>query len=282
LLVIIKIKKVTNINNNINSKLPSTSGNIVTPVKSYANARLFKQTILSESRNQSGIYRWVNNINKKSYVGSGVNLANRSGSYYRLSVLKKEKRRIHHALLKYGHDKFTLDILEYCPKTELIVREQHYMDLLNPEYNVLKFAYSSLGYKHSANTIALLKNKITPELFKKLKEKKISPEHKKILSLIHRGKVVSPITRKKLSVATAEFKKNNPLSTLALAKIRIKTLEREGVAVSVFNTQTNEIKEFTNQTEAGEYLGVTRQAVYNAIKRGKRISGIYIITKKLV
>jgi hypothetical protein len=48
----------------------------------------------------------------------------------------------------------------------------------------------------------------------------------------------------------------------------MKTLEREGVAVTVLNTQTNEVKEFTNQTEAGGFLGVTRQAVYNAIKRG--------------
>lgn len=44
--------------------------------------------------------------------------------------------------------------------------------------------------------------------------------------------------------------------------------------------KTNEVREFTNQTEAGEFLGVTRQAVYNAIKRGKKIKGIYLITKK--
>jgi len=40
-----------------------------------------------------------------------------------------------------------------------------------------------------------------------------------------------------------------------------------------------EIKEFTNQTEAGEFLGVTRQAIYNAIKRGSSIKGIYLISK---
>ena len=54
---------------------------------------------------------------------------------------------------------------------------------------------------------------------------------------------------------------------------------REGVSVSVLNTETNEVIEFTNQTEAGEFLGVTRQAIYNAIKRGTPIKGIYLISK---
>ena len=53
----------------------------------------------------------------------------------------------------------------------------------------------------------------------------------------------------------------------------------KGVSVSVLNTQTNEVKEFTNQTEAGQFLGVTRQAIYNAIKRGSPLNGIYRITK---
>jgi DNA-binding XRE family transcriptional regulator len=54
----------------------------------------------------------------------------------------------------------------------------------------------------------------------------------------------------------------------------------KGVAVSIINTETNEIIKFTNQTEAGQYLGVTRQAIYGAIKRGKLVKGIYLIIKK--
>lgn len=124
-----------------------------------------------------------------------------------------------------------------------------------------------LGYRHS------------PESLDKFKSKIISQEHKEILSSVHKGKVVSQETRNKLAAATANYKKKNPLSPEALANIKAKTLEREGVSVTVLNTQTNEVREFTNQTEAGEFLGVTRQAVYNAIKRGKKIKGIYLITK---
>ena len=60
---------------------------------------------------------------------------------------------INKALLKYGYSKFYLEILEYCDPKELAKREQYYMDHLNPEYNVLKTAYSSLGYKHTGKTL---------------------------------------------------------------------------------------------------------------------------------
>ena len=162
-----------------------------------------------------------------------------------------------------------MDILEYCSKTNLLEKEQFYIDNLNPEYNILKFAYSVLGYKHS------------PENIKKFKSKIISPEHKEILSLTHKNKLVSQETRDKLAVATANHKKNNPLTPEALANITAKTLEREGVPVAVLNTQTNELREFTNQTEAGEFLGVSRQAVYNAIKRKRPIKEIYVISKQV-
>ena len=206
-------------------------------------------------------------MNRKSYVGSGVDLAKRLRSYYNENDLKKNSRPIQDALLKYGHNNFTLEILEYCDKTKLLDREQFYFDILNPEYNILKFAYSLLGFKHS------------PEDIEKFKLKIISPEHRELLSSVHKGKLVSQETRDKLSVATANYKKNNPLSTSALANIRAKTLEREGVPVKVLNTKTNEILEFTNQTAAGEFLGVTRQAIYNAIKRNKPIKDIFIISK---
>jgi group I intron endonuclease len=182
----------------------------------------------------------MNKINGKCYVGSGKDLKIRLNSYYKLYTLKKEKRPICNALLKYGHSNFRLEILKYCSPKKCIKWEQLYLDLLKPEYNILKIAYSSLGYKHRAETIALLKKKMTPEVLELLKQKKISPEHKEILSLTHKGKVVREETRKKLAIATTRYRKNNPLSAEALANIKAKTTEREGVAVTVLNTETNE------------------------------------------
>jgi group I intron endonuclease len=54
---------------------------------------------------------------------------------------------IYRALLKYGHSSFKLDIIEYCSPNV-----QHYFDQLKPEYNILKVAGSSFGFKHSEVT----------------------------------------------------------------------------------------------------------------------------------
>ena len=59
---------------------------------------------------------------------------------------------INKALLNNGYSVFKLEILEYCEKELLMDREQYYLDLLKLEYNILEFAYSSIGFKHSAST----------------------------------------------------------------------------------------------------------------------------------
>ena len=60
---------------------------------------------------------------------------------------------IYKAILKYGYANFNLEILEYCEKSILLKREQHYIDILRPEYNILSKAGSTLNYKHSTEAI---------------------------------------------------------------------------------------------------------------------------------
>jgi group I intron endonuclease len=56
--------------------------------------------------------------------------------------LKKSKSMIYQSLLKNGYSKFSLEILEYCAASDCVKREQYYMDLFQPEYNILKKAGS--------------------------------------------------------------------------------------------------------------------------------------------
>jgi len=67
---------------------------------------------------------------------------------------------IYSALLSHDYENFTLDILEYCDGSILIEREQYYIDLLDPKYNILKAANSRIGSKHSVKTRALMSFKL--------------------------------------------------------------------------------------------------------------------------
>jgi group I intron endonuclease len=60
------------------------------------------------------------------------------------------------AFKKYGIHNFTFYIIEYVDPFELISREQFWMDYFNPEYNILKEAGSSIGFKHSEDTKVLM------------------------------------------------------------------------------------------------------------------------------
>ena len=114
----------------------------VTPVISYLNADLEKITIIKQNKSKSGIYRWINVINNKNYIGSSIDLGRRFKEYYNYNHISKIRRNfpIHSALLKYSYSSFKLEILEYCDINNLLKREQYYLDNLKPEYNVLKIA----------------------------------------------------------------------------------------------------------------------------------------------
>jgi hypothetical protein len=62
------------------------------------------------------------------------------------------------ALLKYGFSNFSLEILEYCNSKDLLKREQYYLNTLKPEYNIAKIAGSTLGYKHSEESLRKMRD----------------------------------------------------------------------------------------------------------------------------
>lgn len=238
----------------------------IIPVVVYNNCSLQKDRILKESRNKAAIYRWVNNVNNKTYIGSSVNLSVRLYKYYSLKHLNERKTPIHNALLKYGFENFTLEILEYCEK-ELnpTIREQYYFSILKPEYNILEQAGSSLGYKHRDETL---------EFFKK--ERKASEETRKNLSLAATGRILTIEDKKKLS----DLRKGAVLSMETRSKIAAAAVSLRGIAVLVKNIHTNEELEFVSLTTAAEYIGVSRPAVKKYVNTDKAIRGVYLVSTK--
>jgi hypothetical protein len=78
-------------------------------------------------------------------VGSSKDLYRRLKYYYYNidfleKIVKSSNSRIYKALLNDGYENFTLEILEYCDKNNIIEREQYYIDLIKPEYNIQNIA----------------------------------------------------------------------------------------------------------------------------------------------
>ncbi len=104
--------------------------------------------------NGSGIYQIQSTINGKRYVGSSISVKSRILGLH-LSQLRKGTHGnilLQRHVDKYGLKVLQFSILEICNKDKLIEREQYWIDLLNPEFNICKKAYSQLGVKRSEMT----------------------------------------------------------------------------------------------------------------------------------
>jgi group I intron endonuclease len=104
--------------------------------------------------NKSGIYQIRNTENDKIYIGSAVNVSRRKSKHF--STLKRKVHRNIHlqrSYDKHGERCFIFEVLEYVEdKQDLIRREQYWIDLKNPEYNIARIAGSCLGTKRSKET----------------------------------------------------------------------------------------------------------------------------------
>lgn len=137
---------------------------LVAPIIVYSNVEVGKSLILKNSKSKSGVPQWTHLESDKSYTGSAIDLSVRLKCYY----FKKYTSRhslIYNALSFYGYSAFSLTILEYIDITNLskkdskkliLEQEQYYIDILQPKYKILKIAGSSLGYKHTKESIAKL------------------------------------------------------------------------------------------------------------------------------
>jgi len=148
---------------------------MVKPIIIYINADTDKLNLLADNRGKVGVYRWINKISGNTYVGSSINISVRMYTYFSLRSLAKSNRPIDRALLKYGFSNFSLEILEYCNEDNVLKREQYFIDLLKPEYNIVQTAGSTLGYKHTPESLAKMRDFILSE--EVLKRKALSTKN---------------------------------------------------------------------------------------------------------
>jgi len=79
----------------------------------YSNVYLDKAAAINRNKGKSCIYKWINKVNNKAYIGSSLDLGRRFMEYYSYSRISNEKRKfpMYNALLNYGYSGFKLEIL---------------------------------------------------------------------------------------------------------------------------------------------------------------------------
>lgn len=214
--------------------------------------------------NKSGIYQIRNIINNKVYIGSAVNFRNRWYEHKKLLIKNKhENSYLQNAWNKYGEKVFIFEILEeVLEKSNLINAEQHYIDNLEPEYNICKIAGSTLGYKHTEGTLKKMSNshkglqvgEKNGMFGKKGKNApnygvRFSKEHCNKISIAMSGKCPSEETRRKISLSKIGNRPgNSKLTDKQVLEIR-----------SFYKNGTKKIKEIE------DLFNISQSSVYKVI-----------------
>ena len=155
-----------------------------------------------------GIYKILNTVDGKQYVGSAVNLNKRKSEHWSgLRTGIHHNPHLQNAWNKYGEDAFEFRVVGKCPPERLIELEQEVMDHLKPEYNLTPTAGSSLGLAQSIETRRKISDtlkgrKVSEETKQKIREAQIGRRHteesKQKMSKSQKGHRVSSETRQKI------------------------------------------------------------------------------------
>lgn len=256
-------------------------------VKVYENILDMKKDIINENGGKSGIYMLTNKITKEIYIGQSINLSNRFKNYINLSYIKsKENLRISKALIKYGYSNFSLTILEYCNNSDLQAREQYYFDKLNPQYNILKMAGSSLNSKHTEKTKKNFSQTLKgvslgtkSALFDSYKAK----ETKKLMSL---KKVTenNPLFEKTHSENSIELMRQKVLNRKYFEDTKLKLNVVSGNHVNIYEKFSSKgfklIGSFVSIRRAGKFLGISGSTVKKYMNSGEIFKNRYKFSSK--
>ena len=156
-----------------------------------------------------GVYLIKCIVNNNLYIGS-TNQSFRARFSNHCKFLKNNNhgnKKIQEDFNKFGCENFEFEILNICfSKQESIEKEQYFINLLNPTYNILKIAYNNsktnLGKKFSEEQKEKIRQK--SKLFKHSNLEKISNQNKQGSTKI---KLTNVKTKEEIIVSEIEAEK---------------------------------------------------------------------------
>lgn len=156
-------------------------------------------------KNRCGIYIITNVSNGKRYIGSSINIYNRLLDHK--CLLKRGDAWNAHfqaAWNKYGESSFEYGILEFCKEEERFEREQFYLNMFKPEYNLTTNVVANYGHPCKEET----KQKISETLKRRYTLKEIvtyKQEHNWIHCYLYDAYAFTFIREFKNTAECAEF-----------------------------------------------------------------------------
>jgi len=230
-----------------------------------------------------GVYQIISSLDNKKYVGSAVNLRRRKWIHFSsLNTGKHRNRYLQNYVNKSGLNVLKFFIIEHCGKESLIEREQYYINIIKPEFNICKCAGNMLGFKHSEET----KQKISKTHRGKpnaMQGRKHSRETRKKMSEINRGKNNgfygkhhSEESKQKISKANKEKRRGRLHSEEAKRKISLANTKDKVKYNCDYCEGENETNEYSYKIKKRHFCNHKCYALYRVGK--KRWKGM----KKLI
>lgn len=171
-----------------------------------------KNHLIDITQKKSGIYKIINKINGKYYIGSSKDIEHRWVDHIR--ELRKNNHHndyLQHAWNKYGESSFDFIILEYVEKNQLLIIEQKYLTELKTQqnecYNLNFDAYGGEISDYSKQKIrkSKLGKKLSDEVRKKLSDShkgiRLSDKSKEKLRNFNKGKKLTEEHKRKIGVS---------------------------------------------------------------------------------
>lgn len=199
------------------------------------------------------------------------------------SIINKHQNcHLQNAWNKYGEDKFHFSIVELCPTDSLLIKEQYFIDMLNPEYNQTVTA----GKVEMNND---MKQKLSVSVTQAYKEGRLQKTIKPIYQYDLRGNYINKYS----SLTEASNTLNIPISNISNAahkkcniaggyvwrfyrvdKLNVwfnrmgRLLTKEPYRKRMRNIvayKNDEVLRFSSTKEAIKALGCTKNQLYKAL-----------------
>ena len=166
------------------------------------------KNVLNDTTMKSGIYKIINTVDEKYYVGSSINVKKRINRHFdQLRKGKHHNIKLQRAYDKYGAENFKSICVEEVESDLRLTQEQLYLDVckLNKEsnYNISYVAQSPKGYRHNEFTKNKIRRSLKGRVRSKdfrvrisngLKGKSKTPDHCRNMSISQKGRIGRPQT----------------------------------------------------------------------------------------